>query len=104
MHCLIFQQCETLCFNTVLKQCSEKKHLVFLRVISTCFHNKWCAAVSQNKSVQHYHCSPLNMGRYGHRLIKLWEQSDYTTEPLKVYRTGGRFPTKQHMSSKSNHL
>lgn len=32
-------------------------------------------------------------GRYGHRLVKLWEQKEYTTEPLQVYRTGGRLAT-----------
>lgn len=31
-------------------------------------------------------------GRYGHRLVKLWEQKDYTTKPLQVFRTGGRLP------------
>lgn len=31
-------------------------------------------------------------GRYGHRLVKLWEQKDYTTKPLQVFRTGGRRP------------
>ena len=35
-----------------------------------------------------------NKGRYGHRLVKLWEQKEYTTEPLKVYRTGGRLPVE----------
>merc|ERR1719277_44776 len=31
-------------------------------------------------------------GRYGGRLVKKWEENGYTTEPLKVWRTGGRLP------------
>jgi len=31
-------------------------------------------------------------GRYGQKLVKLWEQPKYTTKPLKVWRTGGRLP------------
>nr|CAB3263964.1 39S ribosomal protein L2, mitochondrial [Phallusia mammillata] len=43
-------------------------------------------------------CTSCNKhGRFGHRLVKLWEQPEYTTKPLPVYRTGGRLPTKvQH--------
>jgi len=32
-------------------------------------------------------------GRYGGRLVKKWEEKEYTTKPLKVWRTGGRLPT-----------
>lgn len=31
-------------------------------------------------------------GRYGHKLVKLWEQKEYTIKPLRVFRTGGRLP------------
>lgn len=41
-----------------------------------------------------YHTTTNNHGRYGHRLVKLWEQKEYTTEPLKVFRTGGRLPNE----------
>lgn len=39
-------------------------------------------------TAQTYKCS----GRYGGRLVKKWEQKEYTTKPLKVWRTGGRLP------------
>lgn len=43
--------------------------------------------------ITYFHTSSYLEGRYGHRLIKLWEQKGkYTTEPLKVWRTGGRLP------------
>ncbi|XP_002128742.4 large ribosomal subunit protein uL2m [Ciona intestinalis] len=44
---------------------------------------------------KHCHTSAALNGRYGHRLVKLWEQPEYTTKPLKVYRTGGRLPTSR---------
>ena len=31
-------------------------------------------------------------GRYGHKLVKLWEEPEYTIKPLKVWRTSGRLP------------
>ncbi|XP_076814888.1 large ribosomal subunit protein uL2m-like [Clavelina lepadiformis] len=45
-------------------------------------------------SARKFHSSPFINGRYGHRLVKLWEQPEYTTKPLHVYRTGGRLPVK----------
>ena len=33
-------------------------------------------------------------GRYGHKLVKLWEEPEYTIKPLKVWRTAGRLPNK----------
>lgn len=44
------------------------------------------------ESVSLFHTSLISNGRYGHRLVKMWEQKEYTTKPLKVYRTGGRMP------------
>ena len=40
------------------------------------------------------HTTTENYGRFGHRLVKLWEEKEYTTKPLKVYRTGGRLPNE----------
>ena len=47
-----------------------------------------------NISSKNIHSTASTNGRYGHRLVKLWEQKKYTTEPLKVYRTGGRLPVE----------
>ena len=49
--------------------------------------------VNKNQELS-VHISAISCGRYGHRLVKLWEQKEYTTEPLRVYRTGGRLPVE----------
>ena len=54
---------------------------------------KSCQVIGQNQ-INFIHTSMQIKGRYGHRLIKLWEQKEYTTDPLKVYRTGGRLPVE----------
>ncbi|XP_039254293.1 large ribosomal subunit protein uL2m-like [Styela clava] len=51
------------------------------------------ASLSHKIQTENYHLSSCNNGRYGHRLVKLWEQKGkYTAEPIKVWRTGGRLP------------
>uniref|UniRef100_H2YWL5 Uncharacterized protein n=1 Tax=Ciona savignyi TaxID=51511 RepID=H2YWL5_CIOSA len=68
-----------------------------------------CNSVLQTKKLLHklqsrfcpknyFYTSSIKNGRYGHRLVKLWEQPEYTTKPLKVYRTGGRLPTSRFNS------
>lgn len=46
-----------------------------------------------NESIRTLTISGPHCGRYGHRLIKIWEQKEYTTDPIRVWRTGGRLPT-----------
>ena len=78
----------------------------FLDYNSVLTNRTWLLQCNQNVYFVCFNCfhsSNRINGRYGHRLVKLWEQKEYTTKPLQVYRTGGRLPVENWKGNPSQY-